>query len=173
VFRPAAEPGEWAVPGSFLYAGRDIAALPRKAQIAFRTGFLGVASFGHSTLAIVTLASPAERAEAVEALAAGLVAHCGAPDVAVARPAAEEEIDYAASLCAGHGENTLIALHRTAEAEGAIRERFRTLKPRAETAFGADYLRGHDKAFAIVETDEPERPEDRVDLVALLKGRRE
>ncbi len=46
IFAPAAEPGEWAVPGTFLFAGRDAASLDRKERIAFRSGFLGVAGFG-------------------------------------------------------------------------------------------------------------------------------
>ena len=167
VFAHAAEPGEWAVPGTFLFAGRDIATLGRKEQIAFRSGFLGIASFGFSTLATVTPCRPEERAAAVEALARQFVACLGAPDVDTARPAAEEEIALAEDLCRGHDEGTLIALARSLEA-GAIRERFRTLKPRDSTAFSAGYLRGHDRAFFVVETDEPEdAPAHRIDLAAL------
>jgi hypothetical protein len=171
VFARAAEPGEWAVAGSFLFAGRDLAGLGRKEAIAFRSGFLGIASFGHSTLAVVSEASEAERSGAVAALAAAFVARLGAPDATTARPAAEEELDFAEALCRGQAVGTLVALHRTAEAGGEIRERFRTLKPRAETGFAPDYLRGHDRAFSIVETDD-ETPEERVDLVDLLRGRR-
>lgn len=172
VFARAAEPGEWAVTGSFLFAGRDVAALSRKEAIAFRTGFLGIASFGWSTLVVVSEATAAERAAAVDALAGQLVARLGAPDRATARPAAEEEVAFAEGLCRGHAIGTVIALHRAAEEEGgAMRERFRTLRPRAEAGFGAPHLRGHDKAFAVVETDEA-APEEQVDLVSLLKGRR-
>lgn len=170
VFAQAAEPGEWAVSGAFLFAGREVEALSRKERIAFRSGFLGIGSWGHSTLAMVSEASAAERAAAVAALAEGLVRHFGAPDVATALPAAEEEVAYAEELCAGHGVGTVIALHREAEADGGIRERFRTLRPRAETSLGAPHLRGHERAFTVVETDAPE--EERVDLVDLLKGRR-
>jgi hypothetical protein len=171
VFLRPAEPGEWAVSGAFLFAGRDLDALSRKERIAFRSGFVGVASFGFSTLAVVSEAVPAQREEAVETLAARLVAHLGAPDLETARPAAEEEVDYAESLCAGHRPGTLIALHRTVEADGAVRERFRTLRPRRETSLGAPHLRGHERAFSVVETDD-EAPSEQVDLVGLLKGRR-
>lgn len=171
IFAHAAEPGEWAVPGTFLFAGRDVAGLPRKAQIAFRAGFLGLESFGHSTLAIVSEARADERAGAVEALAREFVARLGAPGLDVARPAAEEEIALAASLCAGHPVNTLLALHRVQEPDGAIRERFRTLRPRAETPFGAPHLGGHERAFSVVETDAPDPAEEHVDLVALLRRR--
>jgi hypothetical protein len=153
IFAPAAEPGEWAVPGTFLFAGRSAESLDRKERIAFRSGFLGIAGFGWSTLVTVTFARAEDRAEMVEGLAHQLVARLGAPGLAAAMPAAEEEVALAEELCRGHAEGTLIALHRDAESDG-IRERFRTLKPRADTAFGAGYLGGHDKAFHFFETDE-------------------
>jgi len=166
VFTRAAEPGEWAVPGTFLFWGRPEGSLSRKEGVAFRSGFLGVRSFGHSTLVVVQDASPAERAAMVQALAEQLVTHLGAPDIATALPAAEEEVALAESLCRGHEVNTLIALYR--RLEGAeIREQFRTLKPRDETAFGGAHLQGHDRAFHFVEEEEAG---DTVDLFA-LRGR--
>jgi hypothetical protein len=153
VFSHAAEPGEWAVPGTFLWAGRPLATLDRKAQIAFRSGFLGIGGFGHSTLVTVTEARPQDREQAVALLALQFVVHLGAPDEATARPAAEEEIALAEDLCRGHAPGTLIALHRTEEPDG-IRERFRTLKPRDQTAFSAGYLRGHDRAFEFFEAED-------------------
>lgn len=163
VFAHAAEPGEWAVPGTFLFWDRPADSLSRKEAIAFRSGFLGVDSFGHSTLVTVQAARAEERAELVEALARQLVAHLGAPSVDVARPAAEQEVALAESLCAGHGIGTLIALHRGWGEDGAIREQFRTLRPRDETAFSATHLQGHDRAFHFFE----EVDEDHVDLFRL------
>jgi hypothetical protein len=168
VFASAAEPGEWAVAGTFLFAGRPAETLSRKEQIAFRTGFLGIDSFGHSTLVVVSEATAEERAGAVEALARQLVARLGAPDMAVARPAAEEEITLAQDLCRGHAVGTLVALERSREGV-AIREQFRTLKPRDETAFSAGYLRGHDRAFSLVETDEDDAEGHQVSLVKLTE----
>lgn len=165
VFAHAAEPGEWAVPGTFLFWGRDPETLSRKEAIAFRSGFLGVDSFGHSTLVAVQEARADERAAMVERLAAQLVAHLGAPTLEAARPAAEEEVALAESLCHDHPVNTLIALHRTQDGD-AVREQFRTLKPRDETAFSASHLQGHDRAFQFFE----EETEDHVDLFA-LRGR--
>lgn len=153
VFGHAADPGEWAVPGTFLFDGRPEGSLTRKEQIAFRSGFLGTASFGFSTLVVVSVATPAERAALVAALAAQFVARLGAPDAAIATPAAEEEVALAEDLCRGHAVGTLIALHRSRDG-GAIREQFRTLRPRDETLFASTDLRGHDRAFHIVETDE-------------------
>ena len=54
VFEHAAEPGEWAVTGSFLFWDQDVAALTGKARAAFRAGFVGVNSLGFSTLVVVT-----------------------------------------------------------------------------------------------------------------------
>jgi hypothetical protein len=167
IFARAAEPGEWAVAGTFLFAGRDLEALGRKERIAFRTGFLGIASFGFSTL--VTVAE-GERDGAAAMLAEALVRRLGAPDLATALPAAREEIDFAASLCAPHAVGTLIALHREAGAGGAIRERFRTLRPRADTSLAGGRFRGHARAFDIVTTDAPEEPA--VDLAVMLRGGR-
>lgn len=164
IFAPAAEPGEWAVPGTFLFAGRDPASLGRKEQIAFRSGFLGADSFGWSTLVTVTLVRPQDRDEAIATLARQLITKLGAPDMDAAMPAAIEEIAMAADLCRGHAEGTLIALHREA-GEAGIREQFRTLKPRDTTAFSAGYLGGHDKAFHMVETDE----DDTFDLAAFAE----
>lgn len=125
VFDPPAGPGEWAVPGTFMFDGHPVGYTGRQKQ-AFRAGFLGLTSFGWSTLAVVVEATADERAAAVDALAAHLVAAHGAPSLEVARAAAEEEITYAASL-ADHPPQTLVALHRTLNADGDITEQFRTL----------------------------------------------
>jgi hypothetical protein len=128
-----------------------------------RAGFLGIESLGWSTLTQVVDATDADRAAAVERLAAQLVARFGAPDLAAARPAAEEEIAFAASLC-DHPPGTLIAMHRVLE-DGALRETFRTLKPRE----GAKPLR----AFAFLDVEGEEAgAEDNVDLVNLAEGKR-
>ena len=50
VFERAAEPGEWAVSGAFVFSDADPAKLEGKARSAFRGGFLGVQSLGWSTL---------------------------------------------------------------------------------------------------------------------------
>ncbi|MCR9123344.1 MAG: DUF6505 family protein [Phyllobacteriaceae bacterium] len=166
IFAQPAEPGEWSVPGTFLFVDRPLDTLSRKEQIAFRSGFLGIASFGWSTLAVVSEARAEDRAEAVSQLAHQLVDHLGAPSLAAALPAAEEEIALAGELCRGHDVGTLLALHRTMDDTG-IREQFRTLKPRADTAFAAEYLGGHDRAFHLVETDEDD---DGIDLVSMGDG---
>ena len=57
VFERAAEPGEWAVSGAFVFWNRDPAALGQKQRVALRSGFLGIDSLGWSTLAIVAEAT--------------------------------------------------------------------------------------------------------------------
>ena len=166
VFERAAEPGEWAVSGAFVFWNQDPAALGPKQRVALRSGFLGVDSLGWSTLAIVTEADEAERAAMVERLAATLLEKFGAPDLAAARGAAEEEVAFAASLC-DHAPQTLLAVQRSVE-HGEIRERFRTLRPR-ETATGADSLHAHASAFTFHEVEGDEEPVEQVDLMGLIR----
>jgi uncharacterized protein DUF6505 len=162
VFERPAEPGEWAVSGAFAFGRSDPANLQGKARTAFRAGFLGLGSLGRSTLAQIVEGGETDRRTAVEMLAAQLVTHFGAPDSATARLAAEEEIDFAASLC-GHPSGTLVAVTRRLE-NGAIREEFRTLRPRE----GA----GHARAFEFIElVGEDAAPDEHLDLAG-LKGAR-
>jgi hypothetical protein len=129
VFDKAAEAGEWAVSGAFLFANLDPTALKGRSRTAFRSGFLGVSSFGWSTLAQIIEVSAEDRASAVEQLTSRLMEHCGAPDLVTARIAAEEEIGFAESLC-NHSSGMLIAVSRRYENE-TIRESFRTLQANA------------------------------------------
>lgn len=163
VYRRAAEPGEWAVTGTFLFYGVDAARLSGKEQQAFRAGFLGIDSFGWSTLAVVTEASEEERAAAVERLSKQLVIHCGAPDTEQARAAAEEEIAFAQTLCE-HPPNTLLGMHRTSDGD-SIRETFRTLHRNANRLDPA-------QAFRFIEVEEEETPGDEIDLHALARRRK-
>ncbi|WP_159585574.1 DUF6505 family protein [Chelativorans xinjiangense] len=163
VYRRAAEPGEWAVTGTFLFFGVDTTGLTGKERQAFRAGFLGIDSFGWSTLAVVTEASAEERASAIERLSEQLVTHCGAPDMEQARAAAEEEITFAQSLC-DHPPNTLLGIHRTSEGAG-VRETFRTLHRNASRLDPLD-------AFRFIEVEEEEMPGDEVDLHAIARERK-
>ncbi|MGL4438111.1 MAG: DUF6505 family protein [Bosea sp. (in: a-proteobacteria)] len=174
VFARAAEAGEWAVPGSFMFISdrpleADIEAMGPKERAAFRSGFLGVASFGWSTLAVVTPITEAEHEALLTDFATALMRELGAPDIATARAAATEEIAFAASLC-DHAENTLVAVHRTVE-DGELRERFRTLRPRTE-ALGPDAPKGGFRAFDFFEVADGEDDvvED-VDLAALMRAK--
>jgi hypothetical protein len=159
VFESAAEPGEWAVTGTFMFADDDPDQLEGKTRAAFRAGFLGVQTLGWSTLVQVVEAGDDDRLAAIDTLAKQLVAHFGAPTIEDAVAAAEEEFEFAASLC-NHPHDTLIAMHRSFE-DGEIRERFRTLRPKD----GPKPLR----AFAFLEVEGEEEPGEHVDLTGMAK----
>jgi hypothetical protein len=162
VFERAAAPGEWAVPGAFAFWNDGVAALQGKPRAAFRSGFLGVASLGWSTLVQVVEASEDDRAALVEQLAQQLIDHFGAPDPDAARAAAEDEVAFAMSLC-NQPKDTLIAVHRTFEG-GETREAFRTLHDRGDPK----PLR----AFSFLEVEGEEEPAEEVDLLAIAERAR-
>ena len=146
VFERAAEPGEWAVTGSFAFAEIDPSLLKGKAQIAFKSAWLGLTSFGLTTLVEVAEITEADFFAAVERLARHLQADYGAPDLGLALAAARQELEDAAALCA-HKTGTLLALEREPAEEGFV-ERVRVIQP----ARAAD----HAKIWEIVEDDSPE-----------------
>jgi len=160
VFETAAAPGEWAVSGAFVFWGSEPAALEGKTRTAFRSGFLGVDSLGWSTLAQIVEASEADRVNLVDMLARRLIEHFGAPDVAAARAAAEDEVAFAESLCT-QPKNILVAVHRAYE-DAAVRESFRTLRPRNGERPA--------RAFSFLEVEgeeEDEQPAESIDLVGM------
>jgi hypothetical protein len=159
IFANAAEPGEWAVSGAFVFSDDDPSKLEGKARSAFRGGFLGVQSLGWSTLVQIVEASEQDRLTAVDTLAKQLVAQFGAPSAAAAMAAAEEEFAFTESLC-NQPADTLIAVHRSYE-NGEIREAFRTLRPKD----GPKPLR----AFAFLDVEGEEEPEEKVDLAGLAR----
>jgi hypothetical protein len=160
VFARAAEPGEWAVCGTFAFWDCDPNALEGKARAQFRAGFLGVRTLGWSTLVQIVEAGAAERTALIELLAQQLCEHFGAPSAGEARAAAEQEVAFVESLCV-HPPDTLLALHRSHQ-DGDIRERFRTLRPRG----GPKPLR----AFAFLEVEDEADASETIDLMKLAEG---
>jgi Family of unknown function (DUF6505) len=159
VFDAAAEPGEWAVSGAFVFWDKDPATLDGKKRAAFRSGFLGVNSLGWSTLVQTVETTEAERALLVELLAERLVHHFGAPTIAAAKAAAEEEVAFAQSLCTVP-RDSVVAVHRTYE-DGAVRESFRTLRPRG----GLKPTR----VFSFLEVEGEDEPGEQIDVAALAE----
>jgi hypothetical protein len=163
LFERAADPGEWAVCGTFVFWDNDLEHLSGKRRSAFRSGFLGVSSLGFSTLVQIVEASGQDREHVVNELAKRLQENFGAPDLPTALKAAEEEVAFAESLC-DHPLDTLIATHRTVE-DGAIREAFRTLRPRGD--------KKPLRAFSFLEVEGEEEPIEQVDLVGMARGKSE
>ncbi len=130
VFDMAAEAGEWAVPGGFVFANSDPHAITGKQRQAFRNGFLGLGTFGWSTLVVVAKIDDREYEAAIDILAAYFVKDFGAPDLDEALPVAREEAAFAAGLC-DYPVNTLLALDRNHGEDGLV-ERFHVIQPAAD-----------------------------------------
>ena len=159
VFDRSAEPGEWAVSGVFAFWSKDPAKLEGKARVAFRSGFLGVESLGWSTLVQIVEASENDRSGLVDTLANQLLQHFGAPTIAAAKAAAEEEVTFAESLCTVPHDG-VIAVHRTFE-NGAVRETFRTLRAKE----GAKLTR----VFSFIESEGDTDPGEHIDLIDMAE----
>ena len=167
VFERAAAAGEWAVPGGFMFWDEEPTQLAGKPRAAFRSGFLGLSSFGFATLVEVVEASEADHEAAISSLARRLCDEHGAPDLATARAAAAEEISFAQSLCEP-AAGTVIALQRSIEADGEVRERFRTLTPTLQPD-GNSFAQGCVMPIGVARED-GETPAEEPDLVAMLGG---
>jgi hypothetical protein len=163
VFEATAEPGEWAVSGAFRFCDQDPAKLGGKARAAFRGGFLGVQSWGWSTLAQIVPATEADCRALIELLAGQLVDRFGAPDLATARTAAEEEVAFARSLCT-HPISSLVAVHRSVS-DGEVRESFRRLQLREG--------QGHSRAFSFMEVENDVETDSDLQLAAMSREPRQ
>lgn len=117
VFHSAAEPGEWAVTGTFSFVDAVFEDMDNKDQLAFTSGWMGTGSNGYSTFVQVTVAPEADVDAATRALALHLFQDYGAPDMLAAMDAARGEIMHAESLC-DHLAGTLLAIRRDLTDEG-------------------------------------------------------
>lgn len=129
VYELAAEPGEWTVAGGFEFVDCTPDELEGKRLQAFKSGFLGLASFGRTTLVAITAVDETEYQAVIEQLAEHLLARYGAPDRSAAMNAAREEIAYAEDLCE-YEIDTLLAVEREFTEDG-ISERFKKFIPSA------------------------------------------
>ena len=130
IFEPVAQPGEWAVPGGFHFWDAELDRMTGAQRQAFANGFLGIGSFGWTTLVTVAEIDPAECEQVARALARHLVERFGAPDVDTALPAAREEISFAQSLC-DQPVGSVIAVSRSFDGD-QFRENYRRWNPPAE-----------------------------------------
>ncbi len=129
VYETAATPGEWAVPGSFVFVDMDPTMLSGKRLQAFKGGFLGTQSFGWSTLVEIAEISDDEYLQVIDRLAAHFVECYGAPHIAAALPKAAEEAQYVADMCADQ-PHTMLAIERDFSEEGVV-ERLKVVRPNA------------------------------------------
>lgn len=127
VFDPAAEPGEWAVTGSFAFLDAAPDEIVGKRRTAFQHGFLGTGSFGWSTLVMVASASDAVVQATIDALARHFVDRHAAPSFEAAQEVAAREVAFAASLCE-HSVGTLLTVFRQHGPDGVV-EQFATVTP--------------------------------------------
>lgn len=128
VFREAAEPGEWVIPGTFAFSNWTEEDLNGKLAQEFAHGWLGLTSFGRASVVAVSAITEAERNALVEILAFHFTEAWGAPNVEAARPVAEEEIAHMVDMCSGHPENTLIVVERSMS-EAGVNDKFRLIPP--------------------------------------------
>ena len=166
VFERAAEPGEWAVSGAFVFWNRDPATLGQKQRVALRSGFLGIDSLGWSTLAIVTEATEAERLAMIERLAGQLMEKFGAPDIEAARLPPRRR-SHSQARCANIRRrrcSPCSAASKMAKSANA----FAPSKPRPVAA-DADRLHAHASAFTFHEVEGDGEPAEEVDLLGLIR----
>jgi hypothetical protein len=129
VFDLAAAPEEWAVSGAFAFTGTAPNSLTGKSRQAFANGFLGLRSLGRSTFATVADATAADLGQIEQVLTGRFISACGAPDEAAARFAAADETSFIRELCRDVPINTVFTVRRTWDAQGQIKEEFRTIRP--------------------------------------------
>jgi len=127
IFDQVAQPGEWAISGTFEFSNWSENDLTGKKKQAFSNGWLGLSSFGRATFVGVTSMAEGEFEKVVDLLAQKFVADYGAPSLEVAYPVAKEEADFMASICDEHKTNTLLMVSREFSSSG-IREKFRHIQ---------------------------------------------
>ncbi len=128
IFSTAAEPGEWAIPGTFAYSNWTEDDLTGEAKQAFAHGWLGLTSFARASVVAITTITETERDELIDLLAFHFTESWGAPDIDTARPVAAEEIAQMITLCEDHADNTLIVVERSLTDAG-VNDKFRLIPP--------------------------------------------
>ena len=129
IFDTAAPAGEWAVSGAFAFSVLRRDEIAGRTGNAFARGFLGLDSFGRSTLTVVTEVGTHDLAQVERRLAEHLVARYGAPTLALAFPAAGEEIALILGLAQAAAIGTLMTVRRSFDADARITETFAGLEP--------------------------------------------
>ncbi len=132
VFELPAQPDEWAISGAFEFSDWTAEMLTGKPRQAFANGWLGLESFGRATFIATAQIEEAEYAALIDRLAAHFVAAYGAPDLAAARPVAEDELRFMREMCEDQDPNTILFVTREM-VEAGISESFQAIKPKEAT----------------------------------------
>ena len=132
VFELPAQPDEWAISGTFEFSDWTKEMLTGKARQAFANGWLGLESFGRATFIATAKIEEAEDAALIDRLAAHFVAAYGAPDLAAARPVAEDELRFMREMCEDKDPNTILFVTREMVEDG-VSESFQAIKPKEAT----------------------------------------
>jgi len=127
IFHHPADVGEWAISGGFEFSNWTDADLTGKSRQAFSNGWLGLASFGRSSLVAVTRIEPVEIDELVDRLADHFVEIYGAPTRQLARPVAQSELRHMQELCEDQSPNAILVVYRELT-ESGVREQYRSIR---------------------------------------------
>jgi len=133
VFEVPSEEGEWAISGAFEFSNDSSNSLIGKRKQSFSNGFLGLTSFGRSTLVSVSKLNLLTKDKLSDNLAKFFIQRYGAPDFNRAKIAANDEINFTIDICKDHELGTLLAVNRSFE-ENGIHEKFRSL-PKHDACF--------------------------------------
>lgn len=128
VYEHPAPSGEWAVSGGFEFSNWTEADLQGKARQAFTNGWYSIESGGRASFVGVCNITEAELEQLRQTLAQTFVELYGAPDIDVAYPVANEEIDQMRTMCEDFEENTLLMVSRTLTELG-VEETYRSRGP--------------------------------------------
>jgi len=128
VFHSPARTGEWCISGGFEFSNWTEGDLVGKSKQAFSNGWLGVETFGRSSLVAVAQIEPYEREALAQSLAQHFVSIYGAPSRDAALPVALEELDQMIALCDEQEPNTLLTVTRILT-EGGVKESYGTIAP--------------------------------------------
>lgn len=123
VYPRAARGGEWVVPGTFkfTFADRDPETLQDGEKAAFDGGFLGIETFGWSTLAVVAELDEVVYRQLLERLAVHMRDEYGAPSLEDALREARGELEFSASL-ARAPINTIFSMRRRLNDQGVAED---------------------------------------------------
>lgn len=141
VFPLAAQKDEWALTGTFAFSDVDPDELSKKQILAFRNGWLGTESFGHSTFVSIQEISDKHYQSVVSSVADYIFKYFEAPDMNLAMKAARGEVEFAVELC-DYPIGTMLSIERSFTDEG-ISERFHVIQNQNENT--------HTKIWSIVD----------------------